>query len=319
MNHLLRTAVVALLLATMPAISQDVCAAHRVLLQGNGRLVILDKEGEVEWERPWGPIHDCHVLANGNVMVLQGRASVCEIDRQTKEVVWQYDAAASKDADSDRVEVHAFQPLSDGRVMIAETTRQRIIEIDRKGNVLKQIPMKIENPHPHTDTRLVRKLDSGNYLVCHEGDGTVREYAGDDGAIVWEYTVPMFGRQPAPGHGPEGYGNKVFSALRLENGNTLITTGNGHGVLQVTPEKEIVWRLQQHDLAGITLAWVTTVEVLENGNYVIGNCHAGPDNPLLIEINPVDKSVVWTLDQFSQFGNSVSNSQILDGGNSNLR
>ncbi|MEC9093058.1 MAG: hypothetical protein VX438_10160, partial [Planctomycetota bacterium] len=73
-----------------------------------------------------------------------------------------------------------------------------------------------------------------------------------------------------------------------------------------------VWKIEQNDLPNITLAWVTTLEVLPNGNYVIGNCHAGPQNPLLIEIDPKTKKVVWTFDQFKVFGNSVPNSQILD-------
>jgi hypothetical protein len=45
---------------------------------------------------------------------------------------------------------------------------------------------------------------------------------------------------------------------------------------------------------------------------VIGNCHAGPGNPLLIEIEPMSKKVVWTLDRFDDFGNSVSNTLLLD-------
>jgi hypothetical protein len=95
--------------------------------------------------------------------------------------------------------------------------------------------------------------------------------------VVWEYAVPLFGREPRPGHGPEAFGNQVFSALRLPSGDTLIGTGNGHSVLEVTPSKEIVWSVRQHDLPGITLAWVTTLQVLPNGHIVLGNCHAGPD------------------------------------------
>ena len=74
----------------------------------------------------------------------------------------------------------------------------------------------------------------------------------------------------------------------------------------------IAWKLEQKDLPGITLAWVTTLEVLRNGNYVIGNCHAGPGNPLLVEIEPKTKKVVWQLDEFEKFGNSVPNSVLLD-------
>ena len=97
-----------------------------------------------------------------------------------------------------------------------------------------------------------------------------------------------------------------------KNGNTLIATGNGHSVLEVTPDKKIVWQIRQKDLPGITLAWATTLEVLPNSNYVIGNCHAGPDNPLLIEIEPKSKKVIWTFDRFDVFGNSAPNSQLLD-------
>lgn len=285
---------------------------HRVILQGNGKLAVLSADGSTEWEREWGGIHDLHVLDNGNVMVQRGPSEVVEIDKETKEVVWSYDAATENGNEGKNVEVHAFQPLPGGRVMIAETTTQRILEIDRQGKIIKQISMKVEHPHPHTDTRLARRLPSGNYLVAHEGDGMVREYDGETGDVVWEYTVPMFGKVARPGHGPDAFGNKAFSALRLSNGNTLISTGNGHSVIEVSPEKEILWKLTQNELPGITLAWVTTLEILPNGNYVIGNCHAGPDNPLLIEIEPETKQVVWTLDRFDDFGNSVSNSQILD-------
>ncbi len=292
--------------------------AHEVVLQGNGKLAVVAADGSITWDMPWRPIHDLHVLPSGNFIVQQGPAKVVEFDRQTKQVIWSYDSAVANGNSGKKVEVHSFQPLAGGplaggSVLIAETTTKRLIEVNREGEILKSVELQVDNPHPHTDTRWVRKLETGNYLVCHEGDGAVREYAGDTGEVVWQYDIPLFGRSPAPGHGPEAFGNKCFAALRLTNGNTLISTGNGHAVLEVSPQKEIVWRLDQHDLDGIVLAWVTTLEVLENGNYVIGNCHAGPDNPLLIEIEPATKRVVWTLDRFEDFGNSVSNSKILDG------
>ncbi len=294
-------------------IGSDLLAAdgHRVALQGNGQLTILAADGSVQWQRPWGGIHDLHVLENGNLMVQQGAASVVEVDRQSKQVIWKYDSAKQNGKAGERIEVHAFQPLENGHVMIAETTRKRLIEVDRDGNIQHVVPLRVDHPHPHTDTRLARKLDTGNYLVCHEGDGVVREY-DPQGKIVWSYQVPMFGRPAAGGHGPEAFGNKVFSALRLENGNTLIGTGNGHSVLEVTPAGEIVWQVHQNDLPNITLAWVTTVQVLSNGNRVIGNCHAGPGQPQLIEIEPKTKRVVWTLDRFDDFGNNVSNAVVLE-------
>ena len=58
------------------------------------------------------------------------------------------------------------------------------------------------------------------------------------------------------------------------------------------------------DLPGITLAWVTRVERLANGNTLIGNCHATAANPQFIEVTP-NKQVVWTFKDFKNFGNSM--------------
>jgi len=299
--------------AGTPALAQ-----HRLITQGNDKLAVVGRDGNAEWQIPWGGIHDIHMLPNGNILVQQGAARIVEIDRATHSVVWTYDSATSNGNAGKAVEVHSLQPLGEGRVMIAESGPARIIEVDRAGKLLREIKLKVEHPHPHTDTRLARKLTSGNYLVCHEGDGTVREY-DPQGKVTWEYTVPLFGKSRKEGHGPEAFGNKCFAAVRLPNGNTLISTGNGHGVLEVTATKEIVWKLQQSDLPEITLAWVTTLEVLPNGHYTIGNCHAGPGQPLVIELAPKTKKVVWTFDQYGAFGNSVSNSQILDAGEGVLR
>jgi len=301
-----------LLLTLVAAMSQQCAAQHRVVMQGNGRLSIIAADGEVEWEMKWGGIHDIHVLPNGHIMVQERMRKIVEIDPQTKQVVWSYDASQSNGNEGKRVEVHAFQPLDDGLIMVAESGPARIIEIDRDGKIRHQIKLKVNQPSPHRDTRLARKLGSGNYLVCHEGDGALREYHGETGEVVWEFDVPLFGKPRRAGHGPEAFGNQLFGALRLENGNTLIATGNGHSVLEVSPDKQIVWQIHQNDLPDITLAWVTTLEVLPNGNYVIGNCHAGQDNPLLIEIEPQSKRVVWTFDRFDLFGNSAPNSQLLD-------
>jgi outer membrane protein assembly factor BamB len=309
-------AAIAMLIAVSPSTTT---AAHRMLVQGNGKLAVVAEDGKTEWEMPWGGIHDLHVLENGHIMCQRGPATVAEIDPKTKEVVWSYSSRRQNGNEGKRVEVHGFQPLANGNVMIAESGPGRIIEIDRDGKLLKEVKLKVDNPNPHRDTRLARKLDNGNYLVSHEGDGVVREYDGESGEVVWEYAVPLFDRQPADGHGPEAFGNQTFASVRLANGNTLIGTGNGHSILEVTPAKEIVWKLDQRELPGITFAWITNIEVLPNGHYVFGNAHAGPENPQIIEIDPKTKEVIWKFHDFEGFGNDLTNSRVLaDGQLSNL-
>jgi hypothetical protein len=226
-----------------------------------------------------------------------------------KEIVWKYEAKP-KEGYKGPVEVHSFQRLADGNTMVAESGNRRIVEVSPEGKIVKEIALVVKNPDPHRDTRMVRKLPSGNYLVCQEGDGCVREY-DPMGKVVWEYQLDLGGRPQSPGHGPEGHGTSVFGALRLENGNTLIAGGNNNRVLEVNTDGKVVWSIDQKELPGITLAWVTTLQALPNGNLIVGNCHAGPANPQLFEVTR-DKKVVWTFKDFKVFGNSTAAAQVLD-------
>ena len=144
--------------------------------------------------------------------------------------------------------------------MIAESGNARLVEVDKAGKIVFELLLTVEKPNSHRDTRMVRKLDNGHYLVCHEGDGKVREY-DRKGKVVWTYQVDLAGRERAAGHGPEGHGTEVFGAIRLPNGNTMIAGGNNNRVLEVTPAGKIVWSIDQKELPGVTLAWVTTLEL----------------------------------------------------------
>lgn len=300
-----------MLLLAQPFVRGDEPITHRILAadRETGRLAIIGPDGKIEWEvSNKHDVHDLHVLGNGNILTHTSHTTIVEINPK-KEVVWKYEAKP-KPGYNGKIEVHAFQRLPDGNTMIAESGNSRIIEVNKEGKIVKEIPLKVKSPSAHRDTRMVRKLDNGHYLVCHEGEGTVKEY-DSAGKVVWQYTLDLAGRPRSNGHGPEGHGLEVYGAVRLPNGNTLIAGGNNNRVIEVTPDKNIVWQIDQKDLPGITLAWVTTLQVLPNGNIIIGNCHAGPQNPQLIEVTR-DKKVVWTFKDHKLFGNSLASAQVLD-------
>jgi hypothetical protein len=282
---------------------------HRVLAQDKGHVAIIGVDGKVEWEVECKyNSHDIHLLPNGNLLLHTADATISELTPK-KEVVWKY-VGKPKAGYTGRVEIHSFQRLGDGNTMVAESGNRRIVEVDRDGKIVKEIPLVVEHPDPHRDTRMVRKLESGNYLVCHEGDGCVREYDAN-GKVVWIYRLDLGGRPRAPGHGPEAHGTEVFGAIRLENGNTIIAGGNNNRVVEVNRDGKVAWSIEQKELPDITLAWVTTLHVLPNGNLIFGNCHAGPNNPQLIEVNR-EKEVVWTFKNFNVFGNSLAAAHVLD-------
>ncbi|MFM1995876.1 MAG: hypothetical protein RLZZ111_263 [Planctomycetota bacterium] len=271
-------------------------------------LASIGPDGRVEWKLPVGAIHDLHLLPDGHILYQDGWTRIVELDERRKPI-WDYNAKRNGNAGRS-VEVHAFERLPGGSTMIVESGPARIIEVDRDGNLLRETKLKVDAPSVHSDTRNARRTAAGTTLVAHEKDGVIREYDAA-GKVVWEFDVPLFDKPRKGGHGPESFGDQTYAAVRLENGNTLIGTGNGHSVLEVNPAKEIVWKLEQHDLPGIVLAWVTQVRRLPNGNTLLVNCHAGPDNPQIIEVT-LDKQVVWTFKDFKTFGNSLPVAVVLD-------
>ncbi len=284
----------AVALMTGSAMAEDNSGVHtgrpRKVLVGDYSakvLALVNETGDIEWQAPIRNIHDASKLSNGNILFQTDWTEIVEMTPD-RTIVWKYDAAKQNGNEGKPVEVHAFQRLANGRTMIAESGPARIIEVDADGKLQKQISLKVEHPNPHTDTRLARRLENGNYLVAHEGENkVVREYDGD-GTVVWEYKAET----------------KVYSAIRLKNGHTLIGTGDGHRVIEVDQAGKTVWSVEEKELSGIRLAWVTMVERLSNGNTLIVNCHAGEDNPQLIEVD-VNKNLIWTFKDFRRFGNSL--------------
>ncbi|GAB4459059.1 MAG: PQQ-like beta-propeller repeat protein [Armatimonadaceae bacterium] len=293
------------LLLARPA--RAAAVTHSVLGQDRGHLSLINGKGTVAWRTPCpGTAHDLHLLPSGNILTQTSAQNIVEMIPKG-EVVWEYRARPKPGYDG-AVEIHAFQPLPDDTLMIAESGNRRILEVTRDGKIVKDIPLTVDKPHPHRDTRMARKLKNGNYLVCHESDGMVREYDAT-GKVVWSYALDLNNQPRTPGH--DGHGTEVFGAIRRANGNTLIAGGNNNRVMEVDRKGSVVWSIERDELPGIRLFWVTTLQELPNGNLVVGNCHAGPENPQLFEVTR-DKKVVWTFKNWDIFGNNLAVAQITD-------
>lgn len=265
---------------------------------GKNVLAICDAKGEVLWKHDTaGPEkghtghHDVHLLENGNILFHDTWTKTQEITLG-KEVVWEYESAKENGNEGKRVDVHAFARLADGSTMITESGVGRIIHVDKDKKLLKQFPL---GEGGRKSTRLVRALENGNFLACAENPGVVTEY-DSAGKVVWEYAIDT----------------RVYGAIRLKNGNTLIASGSGNSVVEVTPEKEVVWDITKKvPGTDIELAWTTCLQELPNGNLIIGNCHAGEKNPQIFEITK-EKKVVWEFDEWELVGNGLACWEILD-------
>ncbi|MCA9068557.1 MAG: PQQ-binding-like beta-propeller repeat protein, partial [Planctomycetaceae bacterium] len=261
-------------------------------------LAICDAQGNVLWShKTAGPMkghaghHDVHLLSNGNILFHDSWIKLTEMTLD-KKVVWTYDSATMNGNKGKRVDVHAFARLPNGNTMITESGIGRIIEVDKEGKLVHQFPLKKGGTQ---STRLVRMTPQGTYLVCSENPGVVTEY-NRKGEVVWDYLIKT----------------RVYGAIRLSNSNTLIASGSGNSVVEVTPDKKVVWKIKgKIPQSDIELKWTTCLQELNNGNLIIGNCHARPENPQIFEITP-DKKIVWEFDEYDLVGNGLACWEILD-------
>jgi hypothetical protein len=171
------------------------------------------------------------------------------------------------------------------------------------GQLEKEMVLPTGNPlKTHGQFRRARMTAAGTLLAAHMDNNKIAEYdmAGKE---VWSLAVPS-----------------PWSAVRLKNGNTLLTSNRGF-VREVNARGETVWELTQADVPGIKLFSLQEANRLANGNTVISNwCPNGIKDPKgwrdsvqVIEVTP-DKKLVWALRAWDEPANlgPATNIQLLD-------
>lgn len=257
-------------------------------------MAIVGADGKIEWKREMkGGCHDAWVMADGKILWTPSGREIFEVDPKTDTQTLVYDSYKHGGLSGD-IQIHAFQPNQDGTITVFESGAKRVVEIDRSGKILKKVEFPFMNGDPHHQTRNARKLDNGNYLMCLSADAKVVE-ADASGKIVWEVAT----------------GKECYSAVRLPNGNTLIGGGHNHKVFEVDRDGKEVWSIGEKELPNIKFGYMAQVQRLKNGNTILINCHAGPENPQVIEVTK-EKQVVWSYRDFETFGNATPVGFVID-------
>jgi hypothetical protein len=267
---------------------------HRIMVVEYGagdknRIIEVSDDGKVTWEhRPPSICVQCQPLANGHVVYAYGGkpTGVQEVDRQ-QNVVWNYVGKCEQ--------ILACERLPNGNTLAAEQGPCRVVTIDPLGKTVLSVNIPVKEIPAHQQMRCVHALENGNVLVANEADAVVREVS-PDGHLVWECHA----------------GKYVHEALRLKNGNTLIGCGSDKRVIEVTPDKQIVWELTAADVPELNLTWITSLQVLKNGHYVICNFLRGQEGKGVhaFEITR-EKKVVWKFADHDLV-KTVTNVKVLD-------
>jgi hypothetical protein len=143
-----------------------------------------------------------------------------------------------------------------------------------------------ETDNAHMQTRMARQLRNGNYLVPHLLAFAIKEYA-PDGRVVRTYKtdIEALGGRPAE--------NWPFTAIRLDNGNTVASLTHGNKVIEMDPQGQVVWKVTNEDAGGLFKDPCGS-QRLANGNTVIGS-HGANTGISMVEVTPQNK-IVWTSD-----------------------
>jgi len=266
---------------------------HSFFVAG-GETAILSNDGKPLWTYPAGT-RDGFVLPNGNLLLALSKnkdypgGAVVEVTRENK-IVFEFKGTQS--------EVNTAQLLPNGNIMLTEAgAKPRLLEVTRDGKIAVEVALQCQNTNHHMESRMARKLANGNYLVPQLLDKVVREYT-PEGKIVWEFKTPVEPKDSWP-----------FTAIRLPDGNTLVTLTHGNTVVEVDASAKIVWQLTNADLPAPLLKDPCGAQRLPNGNTVIASYGAGDQKVKLLEVTR-DKKVVWTFERDKKGG--IHEFQILD-------
>ena len=272
-------------------------AQHDFLFAGewdtrkDSQTVFIIRKGRIAWSyaipikdhnNTLSEFSDIHMLSNGNVLYAC-KTGAAEVSPARK-LLWSYECPTGS-------ECHSAQPIGPDKVFLClNGTPAKAVLINKKTGAVEmehEIPTaRPDDPKSvHGQFRHIRTTKAGTYLLAHLNMGKVIEY-DKDWKPTWSVDAPS-----------------AWAAVRLKNGNTLIS-GNQNGyVREVNPKGEIVWELNKDDLPGFPLYTVHEVTRLANGNTVI--CNWGGflrkedwDKVVqIIEVTP-DKKVVWAVHQW---------------------
>jgi len=151
-----------------------------------------------------------------------------------RKIVWSYECPAG-------TECHSAQPIGLDKVFLCQNgLPAKVMLINKKtGKVEMEHIVQTARPDDpksvHGQFRNIRMTTNGTYLLAHLNMGKVIEY-DKNWNVIWSVDAPS-----------------AWLAIRLKNGNTLIS-GNQHGyVREVNPKGETVWEINKDDLPGFPL------------------------------------------------------------------
>lgn len=267
--------------------------SHRFIASGHGfqKIVIVNESKEIEWEYAVdGQCNDLSMLSDSTILF--SCVSGAKLINLDKEVLWEYKG-------EEGTEIQSASPLKNGTFLVMQNGNPaKLLEISRASTIEKELVIPTNTSKPHGQFRNVRKTNKGTYLIGYFHGGKVCEFDGR-GKLIQTFKIPDNANVYSAVRLKNGNtliacgdahelievdkkGNSVWQVKendlpgcplrfvagvqRLKNGNTVICNWGGHGhkgeqaqLIEITPEKKIVWQLNDWNSFGA----LSTCQVLD--------------------------------------------------------
>jgi hypothetical protein len=218
---------------------------------------------------------DITMLPNRNIVF--ARMSGAGIVTPDKKLIWEYVCAPG-------TETHSCSPIGkDSVLMVLNGNPAKLLIINTQTNqILKEIIIPTSATNTHGQFRHVRLTPNRTVMVGLMKEGKVNEY-DLNGNLIWSCDA-----------------KSPWSAIKLLNGNVLIS-GDANGYTrEVNSSGKAVWEITQADVP-FKLYNSQTANRLKNGNTIICNWIGGnqkrEDWPGSVQVFEVtnEKKIVWVL------------------------
>ncbi len=252
---------------------------HSFFIAGPSFTGIIAEDGTEQWNSGRAAARDGYVLPSGNILI----AWSDEVKEFTpgKQIIFAYKLSAENQ------EIGTAVRLETGRTLITELgAKPRLLEVNADGTIAIDCPLQPETDNAHMQTRMARKLPSGNYLVPHLLAFQVKEYK-PSGEVVRSIKTDL---DELGGRAAE---NWPFTAIQLANGHVLVNLTHGNKTVEFDETGKVVWQISNADFPDDKpFADPCGGQRLPNGNTVIAS-YASQGKIKVFEVTP-DKKIVWS-------------------------
>ncbi len=249
----------------------------------NYNKMFLIKDGKVVWTYSAGTtceFDDVWMLSNGNILFTR-MDYIAEVSPD-KKVIWRYDIK--------RGGIHTCQPIGLDKVMfVVNGFPPKLFIVNISTGVVEveqELPFNAASDD-HGQFRRARITAQGTYLISFLDLDYVIEY-DKNFKEIWKYNI-----------------NKPWAAIRLKNGNTLITDEKDWLTREVNIKGETVWEFNaKTDMPAeyqFTSAPQTCTRLVNGNTIFTSRGDKNGNSPQLVEINR-DKKIVWVLQNWITLG-----------------